>query len=95
MTTTLLQHLVGSITLGALPDVDTEIIISWGEHLSVDIQDGVLAPAIPTVKFAVTDPAADGDGRSVLPNSLTINWTTGGSSYSLTDDGAGNLYFQK
>lgn len=29
--------------------------------------------------------------RNITPNTLTIEWSTGGTSYSLTDDGAGNL----
>lgn len=29
--------------------------------------------------------------RNITPNTLTIEWTTGGSNYSLTDDGQGGL----
>lgn len=29
--------------------------------------------------------------RNITPNTLTIEWSTGGTGYSLTDDGAGNL----
>ncbi|HET8799620.1 MAG TPA: hypothetical protein VFN01_00415 [Marinobacter sp.] len=44
-----------SITLAGLPDVGTEIIYSWGDDLSFDIQDGTGQAPINAVDFQITD----------------------------------------
>lgn len=43
------------VTLAALPDVDTEIIYSWGDDTSADIQDGASDPVITEMEFNLTD----------------------------------------
>lgn len=44
-----------NITLSALPDVGTEIIYSWGDDQSFDIQDGSSDAPINAVELLITD----------------------------------------
>lgn len=44
-----------SITLAGLPDVDTEIIYSWGDDLSFDIEDGSTDAPVNLVEFIIAD----------------------------------------
>ncbi|MBN8237803.1 hypothetical protein JF541_01480 [Marinobacter hydrocarbonoclasticus] len=44
-----------SITMAGLPDVGTEIIYSWGDDLSFDIEDGSTDAPINLVEFIIAD----------------------------------------
>ena len=44
-----------NITMAALPDVGTEIIYSWGDDQSFDIQDGTSDAPINAVELRITD----------------------------------------
>lgn len=71
-----------SITTGALPDVGTEIIVSWGTR-------NEFVP-VTTASISVQEPKINFDlGQPVTPNTLTLNWTAGGSPKSATDNGSG------
>ena len=43
-----------SVTLSGLPDVDSEIIYSWGDGLSYEIQDGQVDAPVNAVDFTIT-----------------------------------------
>lgn len=71
-----------SITTGALPDVGTEIIVSWGTK-------NEFVP-VTTASISVEEPKITFDlGQPVTPSTLTLHWTTGGVPKSATDNGSG------
>ncbi len=71
------------ITLGALPDVGSSIIVSWGHGSTVTQRSGSdsLRPLYVRKKL---------EHEGVAPSSVTITWGESGE-YSLSDDGGGNL----
>ncbi len=76
-----------SMTLGALPDVGSEVIFSWAP--------AVVAPTLASV--ATTASAVDGRvhgelhlANSIVPGTLTLSWNDG-AARTATDDGAGHL----
>ena len=73
-----------SVTLGALPDVNTEIIFAWGSpaHYEPHVGSSVFSP--PTIKI---DIASGG----VEPGQLSITYTAGGVTKTVTDNSAGGL----
>ena len=81
-----------SVTLGALPDVDTEIIFSWGESFEYIDRSSLIAPT-----YRITEQLPD---TGIQPDTLTIAWNdgaakliTGQADGSLTGDvvaGAGS-----
>lgn len=75
-----------NITLSGLPDVDTEIIYSWGDDQSFDIQDGTATPTVPEVVLQISEA-----GKAIGRGSLLIAWDIGGTEYSLSDNSDGTL----
>ena len=70
-----------SVTLGALPDVGSEIIVSWGtpqEH--VLLTEASLAVGAPKITFNLGQPVAAG--------TLSLSWLAGGVAKSASDNGA-------
>jgi hypothetical protein len=72
-----------SITTGALPDVGSSIIESWGVYSDYEIRSGDVSIKPPVVTGQLD--------HFANRNSVIITWTTGGVSKTATDDGAGNL----
>jgi hypothetical protein len=73
-----------TITLAALPDVDTSILFTWGGGQHYDIRDDDVNIQPPAFYHTVAD-------GSIIPNSLTITYTSNSTQYTLTDDGVGLL----
>ena len=73
-----------SITLSALPDADTNIIISWADKVAFTNRSGQASWRPPEFCFQV-------DANSIAPNSVTVTWTSGGETKTMTDDGSGQL----
>jgi hypothetical protein len=71
-----------TMTLGALPDVGSRIIIGWG---SAAYSFDRSADAIPGGAFEIFTTAA------IPPGGLSLAWTDGEGPKTATDDGAGNL----
>lgn len=71
-------------TLGALPDADTDIIISWGTKQEYLILADT-GQAIPTPGIAIET------GTLLKPSSLSFSWTAGGVAKTATDNGSGAL----
>jgi hypothetical protein len=71
-----------TVTLGALPDIDSNIVFSWGQAAQYDIRTGDATIQAPNVNFTLSNPCK--------PSSLTISWNDG-SARSVTDDGSGSL----
>lgn len=73
-----------NMTLGALPDVGSSIVVSWGTpNESILLSTASLAIGSPQIKF-------DG-GEAITPGTFTVNWTAGGVAKSATDNGSGTL----
>ena len=75
----------GTVVLqtGELPDVGSDILYAWGTAVNYFTRGGEPVAA-PTMSFALANP-------SVLPGSVSIEWTNGATTYTLTDaasDGA-------
>ena len=71
-------------TCGALPDVGSSIIFSWGHGTDVHDESG----SIDGIDAAIRKTLSNGP---VNPGSVVISWDDNGTDRSLTDDGAGNL----
>ncbi|MCU7839784.1 MAG: hypothetical protein KZQ94_10460 [Candidatus Thiodiazotropha sp. (ex Troendleina suluensis)] len=73
-----------TITLAALPDVDSSLLFTWGGAQHYAIRDGNPLINLPGLSHTVADGA-------ILPNSLTITYESGSTPYTLTDNGVGIL----
>lgn len=67
------------LTTGALPDVGSDIVLAWGIPAVYTVRGGAAVDA-PVVRATTAHP-------NVAPNTVTVTW----SSFTLTDDGVGNL----
>lgn len=72
-------------TLGALPDIGSAVIFSWGTGVSV--ADATSTIDISRPHFVVTIP-----GAPVVPGSVELVYTSDGSPVTLTDDLSCTLY---
>ncbi len=72
------------LTTGALPDVDSSIIFSWGHGTEVHDNSGEIDGLEATI-------VAPLDHGPVSPGTVSVDWTINGISYALTDDGNGAL----
>ncbi len=80
-----INYATGSVTIttGALPDVDTPILISWGNPVEVIDLTGKIKVDLPQVSRTLAE-------SPVAPNSLTITWPVGISdTATATDNGQG------
>lgn len=71
-----------SVTLGALPDVNTSVFFAWGTptHHRSYVGGAVFQP--PAIKITIP-------GGALEPGQVTVTYTAGGDPWSGTDDGAG------
>ena len=78
-----LNFTTGTVTLtcGALPDPDSDILFTWGTAVSYTARGGAAVDA-PKVSGTTANPG-------VAPTTVTITWTVGQTTYALTD-AAGN-----
>jgi hypothetical protein len=72
------------VTLGALPDVNTEILYSWGApaHYTPQVGASVFRP--PAIKISVP-------GGALQPGNVTITYLANAVTRTVTDNGAGGL----
>lgn len=80
-----LSFVTGSLilTLGALPDVETEILLSWSGTTNYFNRSG-LTPEPGEVVFTASK-------KGIMPGSATITWDENGTPRTLTDNGVGKL----
>lgn len=81
-----LSHVTGTlnVTLGALPDVGSKIMVAWGTQQEfLQLTDAALEVSAPAVEFDF--------GTALSPGSLAISWTSGGVERLAVDDGAGSI----
>ncbi|MCQ4165144.1 hypothetical protein [Tahibacter harae] len=74
----------GSIaaTLGALPDVDSALIVSWGTDNRARNSSGEITVPTPRYRQQL-------DHQGCMPGTLIMGWTTGGVAKSATANAAG------
>lgn len=71
------------LTLGALPDVDSEIMFAWSAPVNY-FNRASLQPAPAYIELQ----AANG---GIAPNTVSIMWEDGAATRTLTDNGSGGL----
>lgn len=72
------------ITLGALPDVESSVIISWGSPVDYVIRAGATSDAAAGLKQTFTL-----ESLPVQPGSLSLSFTNGETAYTATANGSG------
>jgi hypothetical protein len=71
------------LTLGALPDVDSAIMLTWGVPVTTVARGGE-ALASPVWRGHLAN-------AGTAPGTISASWTVGGTTYTLTDNSAGVL----
>ncbi len=72
------------ITLAALPDIDTEVIVYFASPAHYQIVAGVQLPSRPHIEHRISQ-------GTVAPGSLVVSWQSGGDNKSATDDNTGGI----
>ncbi|MEF3081859.1 hypothetical protein V3391_06485 [Luteimonas sp. SMYT11W] len=72
------------VTLGALPDVGSAVVYSFGTTGEFEVRTGDVAVRLPAFQILV-------DGQTIEPGSLTVRWLAGATLRTATDNGAGVL----
>lgn len=73
-----------AVTLGALPDIGSEIVSAWGTPQEfMFATDSVFAIAAPRINIDM--------GQAISPSTLTLTWTSGGVTKTATDNGSGAI----
>jgi hypothetical protein len=72
-----------TVTLGALPDIGSNVVFTWGGSSQFDIRTGDTSIQIPAILLTLTNPAK--------PSTVTITWLVGVTTKTVTDNGAGVL----
>lgn len=73
-----------SVTLGALPDTNTQIFFAWGTPAHHSSHVGGAVFQAPAMRITVP-------GGALQPSNLTVTYRAGGVDRVVTDDGAGAL----
>ncbi|MDD3674981.1 hypothetical protein [Thauera propionica] len=75
-----------TLTLGALPDVGSHVMLTWGSPLHYAVRAGATADASPTVDLRYTL-----EHSPVVPDSLAIAYTTAGAAQTATASSGGAI----
>lgn len=80
------NYATGSVVLttGALPDVDSAVIASYGTGVVTQRRDGGVGLELPYLNFFLPD-------EGITPGTLEITWTVAAAPVVAADDGAGVL----
>lgn len=73
-----------TVTLGALPDLDSALIVSYGTGVQTGRRDTDAAIAPPALKIILPD-------TGIKPGSVTVAWLVSAVAQTATDDGIGNM----
>lgn len=72
------------LTTGALPDLHSSVISSWGTPVLAEARTGDVSILPPSLHFLLGN-------AGVVPGSVTLTLRVGGVNQTVTDDGAGGL----
>lgn len=89
----LIDYQTGSlvVTLGALPDVGSAVLVAWGESEIYSTLVGEIDVDLPVLTvYAPDDPAQPGVRLAIDPSSVSITWTNGTAKLA-GDNGAGTI----
>lgn len=83
-----IDYATGSViaTCAALPDVDTQVIFSWGQKLEyrdLSAIQAIITIQPPQVRFTLSNAG--------VPGTLTISWISDGVTKTAADDGHGHF----
>ncbi|WP_313243079.1 hypothetical protein [Stenotrophomonas sp.] len=80
------NYATGSVVLtaGALPDLESSVLVGWGTPMLAEARTGDVAIAPPALHFML------GHG-GVVPGTATFTLRVGGSNVAVADDSAGGL----
>lgn len=81
-----INYATGSVivTCGALPDLSSQILASWGTGVITERRDADVAIVPPALRFMLPD-------QGIKPASASIAWLVSSATVTATDDGAGVL----
>lgn len=82
-----------AVTLGALPDVGSAVILQWTEASAVRAAAEITLDNNGTLYWPINSDgqvSLDKGSKTIAPGLLTVTWNNGGVK-TLTDDGAGRL----
>lgn len=81
-----INYLTGSlvVTLAALPDVDTTMIVSYGTGVVTDRRDGDIMIKPPYLNYLLPD-------TGIKPTSFSVSWLEATTVKTAADDGSGAL----
>lgn len=81
------NYLTGTlaITLKSVPDIGSSLVLSWGENTAFTNRAGT------TARFRAPEYGWKLPDKPIKPGSLTIAWESGGTAYSISDNGTGGL----
>lgn len=75
-----------AVTLGALPDVGSSLIVSWGSPTHYTVRSGATSNAATNIRQSIALP-----DLPVNPDSVSITYTSAGVDYTATDNAAGTI----
>jgi hypothetical protein len=71
-----------AVTLGALPDVDSSLVVAWGTDLRAKNSSGDITVPTPAYRQQL-------DHGGIIPSTFSMSWISGGVSRSATCSGGG------
>ena len=81
-----------TVTLGALPDIDTKVIIAWAPRGTSTTTSAVIAASDSPLKgrffFAVVLTEPSGVSRKIKPGTVSLSWDDG-TARTITDNASG------
>jgi hypothetical protein len=72
------------VTVGALPDIDTQLIASYGTGVITSRRDGDTQILAPYLNYML-------DHEDIVPGTFSVTWEEGGVDRTAVDNGAGVL----
>jgi len=72
------------VTVGAIPDAGSALIVSWGTGVVTSRRDGDVAILAPYLNYLLPD-------ENIKPGTFTATWVEGGVDKTVTDNGVGGL----
>jgi len=81
-----INYTTGSVvvTVGALPDVDSQLLFAWGTGVTTSRRDGDTQILAPYLNYLL-------EHEHIVPGSFSVTWKEGGVDRQAVDDGAGVL----
>lgn len=81
-----INYITGSVvvTVGAIPDVDSQIIVAYGTGVTTSRRDGDTAILAPYLNYTL-------DHEDIVPGTFSVTWEEAGVDKTAVDNGVGVL----